>query len=1021
METSTLSSHVADRGTLATQEDIVTSAGVMPGGRCVRQQEAAVPVSGQMAVAPDTSRPTILSHTATTRNTSGATMGMASMGTASAREEEAPETTEQAENFLLKSFQSATSDAVNALSEAEIQYKNGKITALSLCLTIAKKMEILSHRKEIDTPAYEQHIRTKAGPLYADHLNQALYTLQNYVMTERSWEYYGELSTLARCFRFYPEYRDSSKDKKMLADVYQQFVNNELTYLDNTRNSVFQYSRKHSFHIINTLLADDSPARSLKILESDLITELKTRAAKLMNNREDLSQQIQNGSNDEMAQKIGELQQQIRTGTSDMTGKRQYHGMVMERIEAIEQEWKRETVNISDHQLVQLIIKLAECCDKCKSFLNEFEKLKNNLRTLASCITGYTLMIIKDRGKNVDQLKEKTMKIIQCLLLQGWLNSECRNLYFRCSQPQPTVQTDQITDLQFHWRLSTIMSLLNREAHADHQESYLKAADMLVQLLNSHANEMDTLCTENTLRALIKSVNGKLYAELFENLMIEWSRLLAQRLHHQDLDNIMSTYCPTFIKLNPYTHVVLYEQARLLWQKMACFAWNPNLKSLSEKHGVLDESDADSLLSLKAIAPKVSENCTRHCLEYTLMKFFQRAPGSDRTTIPARKVAELSEWTDFLVERYGRIDGASHRSCIPALIKYNKQWKARHGCKTTSAPGEVTPTLTHPDPGTVTFMKVPVCPPCTEQQFMPCPAMQPPAAPYGMPAPADSWSCQQPATVTHASPANQAPMAAGPYPTPIQQFQPAPYGMPTPADSWSCQQPATVTHASPANQAPMAAGPYPTPIQQFQPAPYGMPAPADSWSCQQPATVTHASPANQAPIAAGPYPTPIQQFQPAPYGMPAPADSWSCQQPATVIHASPATQAPMAAGPYPTPIQQFQPAPYGMPAPADSWSCQQPATVIHASPATQAPMAAGPYPTPIQQFQPAPYGTLTGSQLPMPAMMSHFPAHPHVQVCPSCQFTACEPVQSQEQMATQQQYSVQPATSEHGPKYSGNF
>ena len=356
-----------------------------------------------------------------------------------------------------------------------------------------------------------------------------------------------------------------------------------------------------------------------------------------------------------------------------------------------------------------------------------------------------------------------------------------------------------------------------------------------------------------------------------------------------------------------------------------------------------------------------------------------------------------------------------------------------------NTPGKITPVFVHSGfHATKRSTHVPDGLSGTKRQIMSSEMMQPLTA-YGyMPAPADSWSCQQPATIIHASPA-QAPMAAGPYPTPIRQFQPAPYGMPTPADSWSCQQPATIIHASPA-QAPMAAGPYPTPIRQFQPAPYGMPAPADSWSCQQPATVTHASPANQTSMAAGPYPTPIRQFQPAPYGMPAPADSWSCQQPATVIHASPATQAPMAAGPYPTPIQQFQPAPYGMPAPADSWSCQQPATVIHASPATQAPMAAGPYPTPIQQPlptaphdmptfadqwsyqqpgavpycsmtqspatigpnpvlipQPLPpaHGTSEDSQHPMPAMVSHFPVYAHTQTRPSRQLPVCGLVQSQ--------------------------
>ena len=116
-------------------------------------------------------------------------------------------------------------------------------------------------------------------------------------------------------------------------------------------------------------------------------------------------------------------------------------------------------------------------------------------------------------------------------------------------------------------------------------------------------------------------------------------------------------------------------------------------------------------------------------------------------------------------------------------------------------------------------MKVPGCPPCTKQQLMPFPAMQPLAAHYGMPTPDNQWFCQQPAVVIHASTATQPPIATGPYPAPTRQFQLAHYGMPTPDNQWFCQQPAAVIHASTATQPPMAAGPYPAPIQQFQPAP----------------------------------------------------------------------------------------------------------------------------------------------------------------------------------------------------------
>ena len=235
---------------------------------------------------------------------------------------------------------------------------------------------------------------------------------------------------------------------------------------------------------------------------------------------------------------------------------------------------------------------------------------------------------------------------------------------------------------------------MNQEAHADHQENYLKAADMLTQLLNSHENALDTLCTKNTLRPLIESVRSTLYTTVYQDLVVEWNNLLMQKSGPRDLDNTMSRYYPTFIKLNPYTSIVLYESTRLLWQKMACFAWNSRLCSISDKQGLLDASDVDILLALKAIALNVPECSTRHRLEYILWKFFMCESETNSTAIPAGKIAELSEWIDFLIKLHGHLDSMASNSSLPALTNYNNQWTTKHGCETANAPGGVTPTLT---------------------------------------------------------------------------------------------------------------------------------------------------------------------------------------------------------------------------------------------------------------------------------------------------------------------------------------
>ena len=907
MEINKLNSNVVDRGVLETQDNSATSQAMMQGGRRIQQQDAIVPVFQQMAITPGASQRTIITHTVTAEHACCATTE-----TANAGNPESPEMAVQSGySGLTRGFIHMVDIVYHRLSESMKTDWNKNPDALPFCLSVATEIQILIHRKEVNHVCYRLLVKNKIGLLYAQSLNPALQILQNRAIAGRSWEHYEEMLLLARCLEFYSTNENEAADKAMLAQVYQQFVDSELHYLDRMKDSVLQYPCDHSFHIIDTLLSDDSPACRLKILEDDCIAKSREKVEKLRKHRSSLSA-MQEGGADRIQKEIKELKEKIHNGTNDMMIKRTYHEVLVQRIERVGQEWQKAPGQVSDQQFVDFITELADCCEEQSLFLMEFTRLHNDLKSLLCYIGSQILVIIKDRPGNVDYLRNNAMHVISRLNKLNWLNEECRNLYIYCTKPQPAVRTNKITDLRCQQKLGEIISFIHHET----RPAALEAASRLQQFLDEYENEMNLLCTANSLNRMKDSLIKTLYKQLFTDFFIEWDQHFANKLSYEEIDNKMSRHYSAFVDLIPYAPLLLKDSGMQFWQKIACAVWANHIQDMGNKAS-FGEDDVDMLLNLNDIVPNITNGRVRSRLKYSLEQLFRFVLETDNHAgISVDKLARLSEWSDYLIQNHPDHNWHS----LPMLTE---AWKHKQ-CNATSkrnmtssdTPEKTTPVPTHPGLHVANrFTEVPDDPFCTRQQVVFSPVMQPLTAHHHTPTPAASWFCQQPAAACY----------------------------------------------SPANQSPMAAGPYSTPIQQFQPAPYGLPAPAASWSCQQPAAICH----------------------------------------------SPANQSPMATGPYPTPIQQFQTAPYGMPAPAAPWPCQQPATVIHASPATQAPMAAGPYPTPIRQFQPAPYGTLTGSQLPMPAMMSHFPAHPHVQVCPSCQFTACEPVQSQEQIATQQQYLFQ--------------
>ena len=527
---------------------------------------------------------------------------------------------------------------------------------------------------DIDHGDYLDFLKNKIGPLYAQSLNPALQVLQNQAIAGRSWEHYEEMFLLARCLEFYSTNENEAADKAMLAQVYQQFVDSELHYLDRMKDSVLQYPCDRSFHIIDTLLSDDSPACRLKILEDDCIAKSREKVAKLRKHRSSLSA-MQEGSADRIQKEIKELKEEIYNGTNDMMIKRTYHEVLVQRIERVEQEWQKAPGQVSDKQLVDFITELADCCKEQSLFLMEFTRLHKNLKSLFCRIGSYILIIIKDRPGNVDYLKNKSMRVMNYLNKTDWLNNECWNLYIHCTKPQAAARTDKITDLQCQQQLWEIMSFMDRKS----REDYLTAASMLQRFMDEHENELDTLHTAHSLHALIITLKKRLHSELFVELIIEWDKYHSNNLPSQVINGRMSCHRSTVTQLAPYAPMLMKESSIPLWSELVCSAWQNTIDNLSYQES-FEESDVNTLLELRDIMPQISNSSLRSLLILSLTRFFLFVLANKGASIPVDKISKLSEWSDDLNQYYSNsphthILRTHARTRLLYLKEVNDQWK----------------------------------------------------------------------------------------------------------------------------------------------------------------------------------------------------------------------------------------------------------------------------------------------------------------------------------------------------------
>ena len=287
---------------------------------------------------------------------------------------------------------------------------------------------------------------------------------------------------------------------------------------------------------------------------------------------------------------------------------------------------------------------------------------------------------------NVEPLKKEELDFIDNLVARELLGGECKRLYLMCKEAQAgmrtTVKTDKITDAQCTKNIAEIRSLLENKTRT----GYLKAAEMLRQLLHGHWHEITMLAKANShIGGDITEIKDTLCAELFTPVLDKFDKheeTVHSKEYNEKYNKEMEHYRPTFVELNQYVFVVSDKQDKFFWMRAACAAWYCALERLAKAES-FREDDVDCLLDLKRIVPDVPNPRIRILLGEALEHFLSVMLNEGTSNIPYEKLATISQW----IEDLARIKGASKQQQErndAKLKELNEAWKRKNKDTTVS-------------------------------------------------------------------------------------------------------------------------------------------------------------------------------------------------------------------------------------------------------------------------------------------------------------------------------------------------
>lgn len=650
-----------------------TNQGKTQTGRVVQCRVADVQTSDQMAASSGTSWRTTADHT------------VAVTGSPETIRETENAVEENASRIRLYRYGSTSvllAGVKSRLVVLEKKREDSEDGSVLFCAAVVQEMDRLIARLALNNPGSNDYKRMifQLGPLYVKHLHSALEILKSKADYGCGWEYHEEIVLIGKYLSLQEDKLSDNED--LLRMVCQQIIDDEMCFLDHIKDHPLKCVVRMPDAIFNSLLHVDR-IRDLTFSNPSTLSEIIAKKQQLMEII------MANLDKDGVEIDIERLKEDVHRGTACKLDRRLYLCVLKDqRLEQKELYYLHKYDGYGFEKTFFYLNGLLKVYNECTSFLSEFHSLP---RTIGEELTGFTKLMMKESCISGVQLEERMVSLILGMVADNVVNRECRRLCLRCKEldfpPETTMRTvvhrDKITDTQCRERLVKIESLLSEDENVTatvFEAEWLRAPEMLRQLLYNHLHEIKTLPKAKEHLYKIHCLEDKMCSRLFSPIFQSYYKHLnkdnegepsVRNIKDKAMIDKMSHYHHMLTQLIPYKFVVLKEIMQGDLARMSCFVWGDVLSRLAEGAESFREKDVECLLDLKHLAPCVPNPLVRSVLEKVLSRFFQMAssPGGVGE-IPGEKIAALSQWVHDL-NLVKAVDGQ--------LKKSHDLWKEAHG------------------------------------------------------------------------------------------------------------------------------------------------------------------------------------------------------------------------------------------------------------------------------------------------------------------------------------------------------
>ena len=514
-----------------------------------------------------------------------------------------------------------------------------------------------------------EFIMSQLGPQYKCGLPMAMKKLKSIADEKRSWEYCKDLISMIKYLDLQQdEYPEESFDKQLTGKLCEQFLRNEICYMEYLTDFPVEGVASNSFMIFDRILNALSESPLFDLMDKDALARIKNTKHRLTNT---IKSNTNKGSADKHLQKA---EQDLSEGSTDIQDKRRYNDLLRVQLAKITRQNNKTDTSISERFL--MLKKSCALRVTCMRLTGEYHDTLCNITALISAIAK---QILKQGMDNFVQFKKETLDLIDRLMTDDLLSDECGRLYLRCRETQAVrnaiVRTNKITGDQYTTHLDEIDSLAKKGT----EDCAMQAADMLGGLLYGHWHKIKKLDTADLqLIERIQDIEDMLATQLFRPITDKFKVYVPVMDRSGEYHLEMSKHRHRVMKLSPYTFVIRDKELATKWPETACAAWYCDIDRLSKKQSFTEE-DIDCLLDLKRAVPDVPDLHVRGILEETCKHLFHiilENKDHDKK-IPFHKLDMLHQWMNKIATLRS-VSKKHHLMNKAELAKINDAWKRKY-------------------------------------------------------------------------------------------------------------------------------------------------------------------------------------------------------------------------------------------------------------------------------------------------------------------------------------------------------